>query len=101
MAGAVRKLCGVPAYRKIGRAPGSPGRGLAKPGRGWKVGSTEIAPVGFVLPKSQKGLQVLRFTIAGSSFFVAGINTAGAVSRFDPFHVEINSKQGVRFIRSA
>jgi hypothetical protein len=43
MAGAVRKLCGVPAYRKIGRAPGSPGRGLAKPGRGWKVGSMDVA----------------------------------------------------------
>ena len=27
--------------------------------------------------------------------------TAGAVSRFDRFHVEINSQQGERFIRSA
>jgi hypothetical protein len=41
--GAVRKLCGIPAHRKIGRAPGSPGRGLAKPGRSWKVGSMDVA----------------------------------------------------------
>ena len=33
---------------------------------------TEIAPVGFVLPKSQKRLQVLRFTIRDSRLCVAG-----------------------------
>ena len=41
--GAVRKLCGVPAHRKIRQAPGSPGRRLAKPDRSWKVGSTDVA----------------------------------------------------------
>ena len=62
---------------------------------------TEIAPVGFVLPKSQKRLQVLRFTVRGSSYVSQEQYTAGAVSRFDPFHAEINSQQGERFIRSA
>jgi hypothetical protein len=62
---------------------------------------TEIAPVGFVLPKSQKRLQVLRFTVRGSSYVSHEQYTAGAVSRFDPFHAEINSQQGERFIRSA
>jgi hypothetical protein len=42
---------------------------------------TEIAPVGFVLPKSQKRLQILRSTIRSSS---REQYTAGAVSRFDP-----------------
>ena len=55
----------------------------------------------YVLPKSQKRLQVLRFTVRGSSYVSQEQYTAGAVSRFDPFHAEINSQQGERFIRSA
>ena len=55
----------------------------------------------YVLPKSQKRLQVLRFTIRDSSYVSQEQYTAGAVSRFDRFHVEINSQQGERFIRSA